>query len=95
MPTEVPNKECLRRSVVNRASNTTLGSPLCKKPGYAPVSLLHYPTAHFFFFLHHSKKLLPAIVTGLDILNRAILKLQNKYQLRACVINATINTLTE
>ena len=61
------------------------------RPCFAP-SLPYRP---FFFFLHHSKKLLPAIVTGLDILNRAILKLQNKYQLRACVINATINTLTE
>ena len=41
------------------------------------------------YFLHHSKK------TGLDIWKRAIWKLQNKYQLRVCVINATINTLTE
>ena len=46
------------------------------------ITLPHY-------FLHHSKK------TGLDIWKRAIWKLQNKYQLRVCVINATINTLTE
>ena len=51
------------------------------------VSLHHYPTPQY--FLHHSKK------TGLDIWKRAIWKLQNKYQLRVCVINATINTLTE
>ena len=51
------------------------------------VSLHHYPTTQY--FLHHSKK------TGLDIWKRAIWKLQNKYQLRVCVINATINTLTE
>ena len=37
-------------------------------------------------FLHHFKK------TGLDIWKRAIWKLQNKYQLRVCVIYATINT---
>ena len=36
MPPDPPNKERLRRSVVNRASNTTLGTPLCKKTGYAP-----------------------------------------------------------
>ena len=51
------------------------------------VSLHHYPTPQY--FLHHSKK------TGLDIWKRAIWKLQNKYQLRVCVINATINTLME
>ena len=36
MPLDHPNKELLRRLVVNRASNTTLGTPLCKKAGYAP-----------------------------------------------------------
>ena len=51
------------------------------------VSLHHYPTPQY--FLYHSKK------TGLDIWKRAIWKLQNKYQPRVCVINATINTLTE
>ena len=35
------------------------------------------------------------MVTGLDIWKRAIVKLQNKYQLRAFMINVTINTLTE
>ena len=33
---ELPNKERFRRSVVNQASNTTLGTPLCKMAGYAP-----------------------------------------------------------
>ena len=33
---ELLNKERFRRSVVNRASNTTLGTPLCKMAGYAP-----------------------------------------------------------
>ena len=33
---KLPNKERFRRSVVNRASNTTLGTPLCKMAGYAP-----------------------------------------------------------
>ena len=51
------------------------------------VSLHHYPTPQY--FLHYSKK------TGLDIRKRAIWKLKNKYQLRVCVISATINTLTE
>ena len=51
------------------------------------ISLHHYPTPQY--FLYHSKK------TGLDIWKRAIWKLQNKFQLRFCVINATINTLTE
>ena len=37
IPPDPPNKERLRRSVVNRASNTTLGTPLCKKAGYAPA----------------------------------------------------------
>lgn len=37
MPPEPPSKERLQPSMVNRASNTTLGTPLCKKPGYAPV----------------------------------------------------------
>ena len=36
MPPDPSNKERLRRSVVNRASKTTLGTPLCKKAGYAP-----------------------------------------------------------
>ena len=38
-PPDPPYKELLRRSVVNRASNTTLGTTLCKKAGYAPVSV--------------------------------------------------------
>ena len=36
MPPDPSNKERLRRSIVNRASNTTLGTPLRKKAGYAP-----------------------------------------------------------
>ena len=31
-----PSKECLHRSIANRASNTTLGTPLCKNAGYVP-----------------------------------------------------------
>ena len=57
------------------------------------VALHYHPTPQY--FLHHSKKLLSAIITGLDTWKRAIWKLQNKYQLRVCVINATINTLME